>query len=455
MVKFDELNREQYATEILHALKNNKKKRFLELFPELHPTNQIDIFVQLNRALRDRLYHYVPAQDFAEVFEGLDIDKQKQVILELQDSYVAKLFYYIATDEIADFLGELEPTATSKILALMDPDRAMIVKELLSYSIETAGSIMVKEYVTVKSTAKVSAVIDNLRFTAPDAETIYYLYILDDLSRLVGVLSLRDLIIAPAFETVENIMGTDIVTVKTDTDQEDVAKLMKKYDFLAVPVVTEDQVLTGIITIDDVMHVMDEEVSEDFDEFIAAKGGTDINISSFQAAKKRSPWIVMLIFFGFLTGGVIGQFEETLEEIVLLAVFIPLIMDAAGNAGTQSLAVVVRALATNSFEKKGLMHVVRREFGTGIMLGIITSIVLIILIPLVYGSYALSFIVAISLFITLSFSTVVGAIVPVIITKLKLDPAIASGPFITTVNDVLGLIIYFSIATTFIAYLPS
>ncbi|MBM7540096.1 magnesium transporter [Amphibacillus cookii] len=453
MVKFEELNREDYATDVLHYLKKENKNKFRELFLELHPTNQLDIFVQLNRQLRDRLYVLISGEEFAELFEGLDLERQKQIILELDEAYIAELFNAIPTDEVADLLAELETFEASKILNSMDKERAIIIRELLSYPIETAGGIMAKEFVTIKSTDKVSEVIDNLRFSAPDAETIYYLYVLDQKSRLVGVLSLRDLIIAPAFETVENIMGTDIVTVTTDMDQEDVAKLMKRYDFLAVPVVTKEDVLTGIITVDDVMQVMDEEVTEDFDEFIAAKGAIDINISSFQAAKKRAPWIVMLIFFGFITGGVINSFEESLEQVVILAAFIPLIMDSAGNAGTQSLAVVVRAIATDSFEKKGLLHAVKREFGTGIMLGVITGVVLLILVPIVYGNFALSFIVAASLFLTLSFSTVIGAIVPVVINKLKLDPAIASGPFITTVNDILGLIIYFTIATTFIAYL--
>ncbi|MCZ0702040.1 magnesium transporter [Natronobacillus azotifigens] len=454
MINFDEVNREEYAADVIDALKKSNKDRFLELFLDLHPTNQIDIFVQLNRELRDRVYEFIEASDFAELFEGLELDKQKQVIEELKDTYITKLFNNIPTDEIADFLPELDASASNKILVSMEKERANVVKELLTYTTETAGGIMVKEFVTVKTTEKVSEVIDNLRVSAPDAETIYYLYVIDKTDKLVGVLSLRDLIIAPSSELVENIMGTDIVTVNINADQEDVAKLMKKYDFLAVPVVTDEQELTGIITVDDVMHVMDEEVTEDFDEFIAAKGAIDVNISSFQAAKKRAPWIVMLIFFGFLTGGVIGQFEDTLEEILVLAAFIPLIMDSAGNAGTQSLAVVVRAIATGSFEKKGLWSAVKREFGTGLMLGVITAIVLLIVIPIRYpGNFALSFIVAASLFLTLSFSTIIGAVVPVVINKFKLDPAIASGPFITTVNDILGLIIYFTIATTFINYL--
>lgn len=453
MIAFDEVNRTDYATDVLQALKQGDKKTFRKLYLDLHPTNQLEIFIQLNRQLRQKLYTLISGDEFTEAFIELELEKQKLIINELTDKYMKELFDTIPTDDVADFLAELEKVDKDKILAAMTPEREMIIRELLSYPIETAGGLMAKEFITVSKDKKVSEVIDNLRFQAPDAETIYYLYVLDKESKLVGVVSLRDLIISPAFETIDNIMGTDIISVTTEMDQEEVYKVMKRYDFLAVPVVTKKGELTGIITIDDMMHVMEEEVNEDFDEFIAAKGGTDINISSFTAAKKRAPWIVMLIFFGFLTGGVIGSFEEALEEMVILAVFIPLIMDSAGNAGTQSLAVVVRAIATDSFEKRSLLSSIRREFGTGLLLGAITGTVTLVVIPIVYGSFALSLIVASSLFITLSFSTITGAIVPIIITKLKLDPAIASGPFITTLNDILGLIVYFTIATTFMAYL--
>ncbi|SEO48681.1 magnesium transporter [Amphibacillus marinus] len=453
MVKFEQFIREHYATEVLNHLKNRDKEQFRELFLDLHRTNQMDIFIQLNQQLRSQLYSMVSGNEFADVFEGLDLAKQKQVIQELDERYIAAIFNTISTDEIADFLAELDPSEANKILNTIDNKRAIVIRELLSYPIETAGGIMAKEFVAVKATDKVSEVIDNLRFSAPNAETIYYLYVLDTEACLVGVLSLRDLIIAPAFETIEHIMSTDVISVTTEMDQEDVAKIMQKYDFLAMPVVTKKNVLTGIITIDDVMDIMEDEMSEDFDEFIGAKGGTDLNISSFEAAKKRAPWIVLLAFTGLLTGGIIDFFEAALEEVVLLAVFIPLIMDSAGNAGTQSLAVIVRAMATGSSEKKSIWQTIKREFGTGLILGVIVAIVLLILVPIVYGSFILALIVAASLFITLSFSTIFGGLVPIVINKLKLDPAIASGPFITTVNDVLGLFVYFTIASTFISYL--
>lgn len=250
-------------------------------------------------------------------------------------------------------------------------------------------------------------------------------------------------------------MLTRVKSVETHTDQEKVARIMKKYDFLAVPV-TAQGMLVGIVTVDDIMDVVEEETEEDFGEISATRGSLDANISAFEAAKKRSPWIIMLMFLGLITAGVIGEFEETLEKVIILSVFIPLIMDSAGNTGTQALAVVVRGLALGSEDGTSIGKMLKREFGTGILLGLFCAVTLLILIPFLYpeGGFILAGIVGVSLFFTLSFSTMVGATVPLLIKKLKIDPAVASGPFITTINDIMGLIIYFSIATLLLDYLP-
>lgn len=456
MNRLNEEARENYFDKIFQSLKNKEKETFLDLFLELHPTDQVELFEALYKEKRPMFYEYLSAEEFSEIFQGLVLDSQKEVVLELDKSYAAEMFNHMPADDIADFLGEIKEPEVRDILQSMDKEEADEVRELLSYPEESAGSLMTKEYISIKATDTVTAVMDQLRKEGPDAETIYYLYVVDLKDKLVGVMSLRDLIVAPLTETVENLMSTQVVSVDAHTDQEEVAELIKDYDLLAAPVVTSTNELIGIVTVDDVMDVLEEEATEDFDDFTAAKGATDVNISSFSAAKKRSPWIIMLMFFGLVTAGVIGTFEETLEEIVILAAFIPLIMDSAGNTGTQSLAVMVRSLATGSFERKGLVHTVKREFGTGIMLGIICAVVLMIVIPFIYDDgLILAFVVGISLFFTLSVATIIGAVVPVIITKLKLDPAIASGPFITTVNDILGLLIYFSIATALIDYLPT
>ncbi|WP_368504164.1 magnesium transporter [Alkalihalophilus sp. As8PL] len=453
MVKLDEQNREQYKQFILDTLKAGDRAQFREIFLKLHRTDQVEIFDKLEGDTRGSVYEYLTPEDFSRIFEGLEIEQQKQIYQELDESYSSEMFNNMFADDVADFLAVMTGEKAEDILQKMNKEEADDVKELMSYEPETAGAVMTKEFVSILSTDIVSNVIEKLRNDAPDAETIYYLYVVDQLEKLVGVISLRDLITAQPTEVIENIMSTRVVSVTDDMDQEDVANLIKKYDFLAVPVVSKQNHLVGIITFDDVLDILEEEATEDLGEISAAKGATDVNVSSFTAAKKRSPWIIMLMFFGLITAGVIGQFEETLEEIVLLAVFIPLIMDSAGNTGTQSLAVAVRGLALGTIKRGSIGNMVKRELGTGVMLGLICMVVLSITITIMYQHWMLALIVGFSIFCTLSVATVIGATVPLVINKLKLDPAIASGPFITTVNDILGLLIYFSIATALLDFL--
>src|SRR5699024_179949 len=225
-------------------------------------------------------------------------------------------------------------------------------RTLLAYEPETAGSIMTKEFVSIKATDQAEYVIEQLREEAPSAEIIYYNYVVNEVGELVGVVSLRDLITAKLDDVIEDVMLKNVISVDEQMDQEEVALTIQKYDLLAVPVVSKDERLLGIVTVDDVMDILEEETTEDFGELSAVKGATDLDIGSFEAAKKRSPWIVALMFFGLLTAGVIGQFEETLEQVVLLAAFVPMIMDSAGNVGTQSLTVSVRGLALGTIDKK-------------------------------------------------------------------------------------------------------
>ncbi|WP_017726065.1 magnesium transporter [Halalkalibacterium ligniniphilum] len=455
MVRLNDQTRDEYTNQVLSALNAGEREQFRDGFLALHPTEQVEIFQSLEKTKRKDVYQFITPSEFAQIFQGLDIDDQKQYVLELDEKYAAEMFNNMYADDVADFLGEIKEKA-EKILNTMNKDDADDVKELLAYPPETAGAIMTKEFISIKAESNASEVIEQIREEAPDAETIYYLYVVDAKEKLVGVVSLRDLIIAPTSDKVEKIMSSRVVSVSVRDDQEDVAKMIKKYDFLAVPVVNEEGKLVGIVTVDDVMDVVEEETEEDFGEISAARGSLDANISSFTAAKKRAPWIVMLMFLGLVTAEVIGQFEETLEAFILLAVFIPLIMDSAGNTGTQALAVVVRGLALGTIERSSVGKLLKREFGTGIMLGLICMATLLIVVPLLYptGGFLLAGIVGGSLFLTLSIATMVGAAIPLIINKLKIDSAVASGPFITTINDILGLLIYFSIATAFLQYLP-
>lgn len=449
MNKLKNKDRKDYQKLIVKHLSERNLKAFRETFLELHPTDQVEVFQSLELTGQKQVLLFLSPEEFSDIFQGLDLYEQSEVFNQLGFQYAVAMFNYMPADDVADFLLEMEVENADDILQSMDQEEANKVIELMAYAPRTAGAIMTKEFIHLSVQSTANEVIDELRQTAVDAETIYYLYVIDENHHLAGVVSLRDLIIAQPDQTVDEIMSTQVVSVLENADQEEVAHLIKEYDFLAVPVVTPDKKLVGIITVDDVIDVLEEEAAEDFDEFTASKGATDVNLTAFTAAKKRAPWIILLMFFGLITANIIGQFEETLEQIVLLAAFMPLIMGTAGNTGTQSLAVAVRGLATGSIEKTGVWKIVKRELGTGTMLGVVCMIVLMGIISIFYnGNWLLAFIVGVSLFFALSMAAVIGAMVPLVINKLKIDPAVASGPFITTLNDILSLLIYFSIATT-------
>lgn len=453
MVRLNNDTREEYANHLFELINKKDLDQFQEDFLQLHPTDQADFYLTLEKENRENLYQLFTSEEMADVFQALEIEEQKDLITEIDHHYAAEIINHLYADDAADFLAELEPNEALKILTAMNLEDANDVKELMAYPPKTAGAIMTKEFVSLTSTHTAQEVIEQLRDEAPNAETIYYLYVVDIHKQLVGVVSIRDLITAQSHELIEDLMSPRVVSVVSTTDQEEVAQLIKKYDFLAAPVVSPDGILLGIVTVDDVMDVLEDLATEDFGDFTASRGATNVNMSAFKAAQLRAPWIVLLMFFGLITAGVIDQYEKTLNQIVLLAAFIPLLMGSAGNAGTQSLAVVVRGLALGTLEKKGLFKTLLREFNTGLMIGFICALALLIIIPVFYGSFILAVIVGVSIFCSLSVATVVGATVPLIISKLKLDPAFASGPFITTVNDILGLIIYFTIATALLDFL--
>lgn len=453
MIELNDETKEDYVKKIVEALEKEKINTFRDIFLDFHPTDQAEIFNNLEPEQRRLVYEYLSPEEFSEIFESLDIDEQKEAAPELSKDYAADVYNNMSADDVADFLGELQQPNVREILGSMDKEEAREVQELLLYDEETAGSIMTKEFISLKSSSTVAEVIALLRKEGPEAETIYYLYVVDEDGRLAGVVSIRDLITASSEEQVENIMSTRVVSIHVKTDQEEAAQLIQKYDFLAAPVITDDNTLVGIITVDDALDVLEEEATEDFGEITASRGSTDISITSYQAAKMRTPWIILLMFFGLGTAEVINRFESTLETVVLLAAFIPLIMGSAGNTGTQSLAVSVRSLALGTSNKKGLVRTIWREFATGLLIGIVAGLAILVLIGTFYNDYTLGLIVGGSIVLSLGTASVIGMTIPLIINKMNLDPAIASGPFITTLNDIISLLIYFTIATSFLQYM--
>ena len=441
--------------ELIRALDQKDKEGLKELFDELHSYDKAQFLMDLTPDQR-KLFKHFSDEELAEIIEELEYDEQRILIEELGFERVASILEKMSSDDAVDLLGELDEEEKLKILQLMDDKEELDIRRLMQYDEYTAGGIMTDEFVSIPITFTAEDTLQKLRRLAPKAETAYYLYVIDESGVLKGVFSLRELIIAEPDTRVEEIMFERVVSVPVDMDQEDVADIMEKYDFLALPVVKDERIL-GIITIDDVIDVLQEETSEDIYKMGGISGSDadmkEISTSAVKSAKKRIPWLAGLLLVGIMAGAIIEQFEATLEAVAVLAVFIPMMTGMAGNTGTQSLTVVVRGLTLGEFEDRGLLSVIRREAGVGVFIGLANGFVISIIAMVWQGSPMLGFVIGISLLITLFVATLAGTVIPLLIDKMNIDPAVASGPFITTVNDLIGLMIYFSIATYFMEQL--
>ncbi len=443
--------------EIVICLQENKQTKLTEILGEVHPYEKAQILMQLESDLREKLARFLSDEEMAEIIQELEFEEQKQIIEELGMERYSKILVEMPSDDAADLLGELDEKEQEEFFDLLDDKESAEMRELMKHPEKTAGGLMTTEYIVMPQHYTAGEAIVKLRKIAPDAETVYYLYVVDEAGRLIGVLSLRDLIIADPEIKIHDIMYERVVSVPIDMDQEEAARIIDKYDFLAVPVIDHDQKLVGIITVDDAMDVLTDEVSEDIAKFGGISGREpgvlDLTVTSFEAAKKRIPWLALLLVIGIFSGSIIARFEATLEAVVVLAVFIPVIAGMAGNTGTQSLAVVVRGLAMGQFTGGDALRLIKREAGVGLLVATTNGVLISIVVAVWQKNIMLGFVVGLALWITLFFATLAGTIIPLIMAKLKIDPAIASGPFITTINDILGLTIYFTTATIFMSYL--
>src|SRR5699024_562907 len=348
------------------ALESKQIDSFRMSFLHMHPYDQAQFFQAQDRDMRMAIYTYLSPDEMAEIMENIELEATECYFTEMDPRFSTFILAKMPADDAVDILNKMEKDKVASFLTLMDEKAAAEIKGLLHYEEKTAGSIMTTEFVSVYKTQTVQQVLQQLKEEAPVAETIYYLYVLDEDKRLVGVVSLRDLIIVDADSTIADVMNENIVKVSVAKDQKDVVQTIQDYDLLALPVVDFQHHLLGIVTVDDILDVMDEEASDDYSKLAAVSDLQRPDDSPAIAAKKRLPWLIILLFLGMLTASLIDQFEQTLSQVPLLAIFIPLIAGMAGNTGTQSLAVAVRGLATGGFGKQGKMKLMLRETTTGL-----------------------------------------------------------------------------------------
>ncbi|WP_026583731.1 magnesium transporter [Bacillus sp. J33] len=440
---------------LIQSLQNEEIDIFRNEFLDLHPYDQASFFKDLDEDIRAKIYLYLSPEEMASLFENLEIDEDeyKDVLAEMNPNYAADMLSQMYADDAVDVLNELDKDQVVSYLTIMDDESAKEIKDLLHYEEYTAGSIMTTEFVSLSANQTVRSAMYILKNEAPRAETIYYVYVVDEEKKLIGVISLRDLIVSDDDTMISEITNDRVVSVSVGEDQEEVARKIKDYNFLAVPVVDFQNHLLGIITVDDVMDVMEEEASDDYSKLAAVSDMDNIDRNPVSAARKRLPWLIILLFLGMLTASLIGRFEATLDQVAILAVFIPLIAGMAGNTGTQALAVAVRGIATGDLEKENKTKLVIREAGTGLITGGTCGLLVTLIVYLWKGNFFLGVLVGVSILFTLIVATLAGALIPLFMHRMKIDPAVASGPFITTINDIISILIYFGMATLFMSYL--
>lgn len=445
---------EQWIPEIKESLKANTSTDFQRIIDEFLPYDLARIHSHLSDTEQVRFLQFLNEDQLADMLQEMEHDQQIDVLGRLDQEKTALILDLMDNDDLAILLDELSQEQKEELMRGMRDEESQFVKNIMKFPPETAGRIMTNRYVWIPQHYTVSEVVQKLKAFVSIAETINYLYVIDQERRLAGVVSYRSLILADPDETIVDIMNGRVLSVPVDADQEEVAQLIQKYDLVAIPVVESDGTLVGIITVDDILDVIVREADEDIRKMNATGGKSiDFNTKAVIAAARRLPWLILLLFIGLISGTIISVFEETLEQVVALAFFMPMIAGMTGNTGTQSLAVIIRGLATKELSRPVVVRLLARELKVGMMIGVICGIFIAVIAFIWQGNLYLGLVVGSSLIATLIVGTMAGTVIPLILFKLRVDPAVASGPLITTINDILSLIIYFGIATLFLSYL--
>ena len=385
-----------------------------------------------------------------EVYEYLSTDVQQALIQEFKRQEVLDVVDKMSPDDRARMFDELPAKVVRRLLSQLSPKERQATAILLGYGEDTAGRIMTPEYISLKENLTVAQTLERIRNQANASEVIYYLYVKDNSRRLTGIVSLRDLVVAAPDTTLAEIMTRDVVFVHTDTDQEEVARTIQRYDILALPVVDSEERLVGVVTVDDVIDIIEQEATEDIYALggVQSDGDNYFQTNLLTVARRRVVWLFVLLLTNTVTGAIIRSQETLLKQVVILAAFIPLLTGTGGNVGAQSSTVVIRGLNTDEIKDMGAGKVIFREATAGILLGLILGTVATIWAYFLQGSIQVALSVGISLIAIALLASVAGSALPFMFRSIGLDPALMSAPFITTAVDVLGVLIYFQIAKT-------
>ena len=435
--------------EWLELLNEGKYAKLKEEINEENAPNLAEFFEEIPDDKRILVFRLLTKDNAAETFAYMDSDMQEEIVNSVTDNEVETIINELSVDDAVDFLSELPANVVTRVLKSVSEDRRKTINRFLNYPEDSAGSIMTIEFMAIHQDYTVGKAMELIRKTGIDKETIYTCYVVDSRKKLVGVVSLRNLLLSNDEEKVSDIMEDDVIFVRTLDDQEDTANIFKKYNLIALPVVDNEQRLVGIITVDDIVDVIEEENTEDIEKMSALLPSEDqyLKTSVFTLSKNRIIWLLVLMISGTLSSAIISGYNSVLSSSVILAAFLPILMDTGGNAGSQASTLIIRGMAIGEIEMSDVLSVVWKELRVGAICGVVLGFVNFIRILVLGGTpMAVNITVSISLAITVVVSKTIGCMLPMLAKKLKFDPAIMAGPLITTVVDSVSLVIFFNVA---------
>ncbi|NVM21596.1 MAG: magnesium transporter [Desulfobacterales bacterium] len=413
-----------------------------------HAADLAEVFGFLTAREQEAIFDLMDSlEQKAMLFSELEEKILLELIEDMQAEKIAEILEQMPTDDVADLLGKLSDERAKALLDLMTKEDSEEVEDLLRYDAETAGGIMVPDFIALREETTAREAIKALQKEYVDVEMPFYLYVVDDHEHLVGVISLRQLVVVPPEAKLRSIMATDVVSVQTNMDQEEVAKIVARYNILAVPVVDENNKLVGIVTVDDVIDIIRQEATEDILKMAGAGDDLVESQSVLKSTRIRLPWLLASWIGGVIAFFIIGYFESSINKLVYLAAFIPIIMGMGGNIGTQSSTIVVRGLATGRLNLKQMWEVVLKELAIGFILGFFYGLLLGVVAGFRYDLWLLGITVGLAVISSMTIAAMVGSLMPMVFARINIDPAVATGPFVTTSIDILSVFFYFQIAT--------
>lgn len=430
-------------------LKDSNYAAVALLVMDLNPADAAVMLEELPAHNMPVVFRILPKELAADTFAYMSSDAQEILIKGFSDKELDEVMSQLFVDDTVDMIEEMPANVVKRILRHVDADTRKMINQILNYPKDSAGSIMTMEYVDLKGDMTVAECFDRIRKTGVDKETVYTCYVTDNRRKLEGIVTVKDMLFASMSESVKNIMETNIKFVYTYTDQEEAARALSKYDFLAIPVVDHEERLVGIVTVDDALDVIEEEATEDIEK-MAAITPTDkpyLKMSVFETWRKRIPWLLILMISATFTSIIITSYEAALASAVVLTSFIPMLMDTGGNSGSQSSVTIIRGLSLGDLQFRDIGRVVRKEFAISSLCAgtlVIANFLKLLFLDQVGVSIAL--VVCLTLFAVVLVANVVGSTLPMLAKKIGFDPAVMASPFITTIVDAVALVIYFNIA---------